>query len=79
MISEAVVRLALATAGLCLLLAGGAFAEGRVYDDAESVQPLPVGARVPSAEVRSVDGAPLDLATLTAEQGALLVFYRGGW
>lgn len=52
---------------------------GRVYPDAESVEPLPVGARVPSVEVRTIDGAPVDLATLVAERGALLVFYRGGW
>lgn len=70
---------ALAATGLCLFAAAPALAEGRVYDDAESVEPLPVGARVPSVEVRGVDGRVTDLAALTAEQGALLVFYRGGW
>ena len=62
-------------------MAGAATAEsgGRVYGDAESVEPLPIGAQVPSVEVRSIDGTSVDLASLTAEQGALLVFYRGGW
>lgn len=50
-----------------------------VAPDAESVQPLTVGQRVPSARVRSIDGAIVDVATLTKERGALLVFYRGGW
>lgn len=52
---------------------------GRVYPDAESVEPLAAGDRVPSVGVRSVDGQPVDLATLTRDRGALLVFYRGGW
>ena len=61
--------------------AGTAIAEpgGQIHDDAESVEPLPIGAQVPSVQVRSIDGTSVDLARLTAEQGALLVFYRGGW
>lgn len=51
----------------------------RVHPDAESVEPLRVGAQVPSARVRTIDGDPVDVATLTKERGALLVFYRGGW
>ena len=50
-----------------------------VYPDAASVRPLAVGQTVPSAELRTIDGKPLDLATLFADRGALLVFYRGGW
>lgn len=50
-----------------------------VPQDAESVQPLAVGERIPSAVIRTRDGADADLAGLVAESGALLVFYRGGW
>ena len=50
-----------------------------VYPNAESVRPLAVGQTVPSAEVRTIDGESVDLATLVADRGALLVFYRGGW
>ena len=50
-----------------------------VYPDAASARPLQVGASVPSAQVASVDGTRVDLAELTRESGALLVFYRGGW
>lgn len=54
-------------------------ADPDAYPDAQSVDPLRVGAKVPSAEVRTIDGDPVDVATLTKQDGALLVFYRGGW
>ena len=69
----------LMAAGLRLIAPTPAFAEGRVHGAPESVEPLPVGAAVPSVEVRGVNGRVTDLAELTAEQGTLLVFYRGGW
>jgi len=62
-----------------LVTAGSAFAEGRVYSSAEAVKPLAPGATVPSAQVESLDGDPVDLAELVRDRGALLVFYRGGW
>jgi len=68
--------LSLAAAAIVL---GVAQAEEGVYASAEDVQPLAVGARVPSAPVRSVRGEPVDLAERTRDHGALLVFYRGGW
>ena len=52
---------------------------GRVYASAEAVKPLEPGARVPAAVVRSIDGQQVDLAKLVHDEGALLVFYRGGW
>jgi hypothetical protein len=60
-----------------LLLA--AAVAGRVYPTAEAVEPLAPGARVPSVRVQTLLGEPVDLADLVREQGALLVFYRGGW
>jgi hypothetical protein len=51
----------------------------RVFADPESVEPLPVGAKIPNASIRSIDGESVDLATRLADRGALLVFYRGGW
>ena len=64
---------------LVALLAGPADAGGRVYDSPADVEPLAVGTRVPSARVTTVKGEPVELAGLVREQGALLVFYRGGW
>ena len=60
-------------------LAGPISAGGRVYASAEEAEPLAVGSRVPAVTVRGVAGEEADLAQLVAEQGALLVFYRGGW
>ena len=54
-------------------------AEPKVAPDAESIQPIEAGSQIPSATLRDLDGNPLDVASLTAERGALLVFYRGGW
>lgn len=45
----------------------------------DAVRPLAVGAAVPAVVVRDVTGEPVDLAEAVREQGALLVFYRGGW
>ena len=64
---------------LALLAATGAQAEGRVYASPDAVEPLAVGARVPSVQVTSVGGERVDLRALVRERGALLVFYRGGW
>ncbi len=52
---------------------------GRVYPSAEAVKPLEPGARVPAAVVRTIDGQQVNLAKLVHDEGALLVFYRGGW
>ncbi len=52
---------------------------GRVYASAEAVEPLEPGAQVPSAIVRTIDGQEVDLANVVHDEGALLVFYRGGW
>ncbi|MBW2400405.1 MAG: hypothetical protein JRG80_14175 [Deltaproteobacteria bacterium] len=51
----------------------------RVYEAADAVQPLAPGSRVPSVQVVTMRGEPIDLAKQLRERGALLVFYRGGW
>jgi hypothetical protein len=61
------------------LLAGGALAEAGVHPDADSVEPLRPGSLVPSVQVANLSGEAIDLAQTVREQGALLVFYRGGW
>jgi hypothetical protein len=58
---------------------GAAAQRSRVFPNAEAVRPLPVGASVPPAEIRTIDGETVDLAQLIRDRGALLVFYRGGW
>ena len=78
MVSPAARLFAFATAAV-LLAFGMARAEDRVFSNASDVEPLAPGARVPSASVEKVTGAPIDLAELVRDRGALLVFYRGGW
>ena len=56
----------------------GAFAQ-TVHPAPEAVVPLAAGQVVPSASVRTVTGQAVDLADLVRDEGALLVFYRGGW
>jgi hypothetical protein len=67
------------TVATTLLISGTAGAGGQVYPSPEAVKPLQPGARVPSVKVEPVRGEPVDLAERVREQGALLVFYRGGW
>lgn len=43
------------------------------------IRPLLIGSDVPSAEVRDVEGRPVDLRALVAGKPTLLLFYRGGW
>jgi len=47
--------------------------------DAREVNPVEVGATAPNATLRQADGAEVRLHALTADQPAVLVFYRGGW
>jgi hypothetical protein len=68
-----------ALTALLLATACGLAAGDRVYPSAEEVRPLAPGSRVPAVRVRTVEGAPVDLAARVRETGALLVFYRGGW
>ena len=45
----------------------------------EAAVPRAPGQVVPSASVQTVTGESVDLADLVRDEGALLVFYRGGW
>ena len=54
-------------------------ARAELASSPEAAKPLPVGAAVPSAAVRSADGAELDLAAEVAGKPTLIVFYRGSW
>jgi hypothetical protein len=69
----------LGLAVVILLAAGTVHAEGRVYPTPQAVKPLAPGATVPAARVETVRGEPVDLAKKVRDDGALLVFYRGGW
>jgi len=60
----------------------GSFATGAqaaTPTDAREVNPVEVGATAPDVTLRKADGEAVRLHKLTAEQPAILVFYRGGW
>lgn len=61
---------------LCTVLSLGA---AEVASDAQSIQPIAVGAPLPSVMVTSLDGAEHDLATLPAGKPLVLVVFRGAW
>jgi hypothetical protein len=62
-----------------VLCSAVATAADRVYPNAEAVEPLKPGSSVPSVSVQSLDRKTVDLSKVLRDQGALLVFYRGGW
>ena len=80
----------LLTGSLCatlwgVLFSAGAFAEenkstaGTIAASAEEVKALPAGARLPDADVTTLDGKPVQLSQLVAGKPTALIFYRGGW
>ena len=66
-------------ASLVLLPQSVLAGSGRAYPSAEAVKPLEPGAPVPATVVQTIDGQEVNLAKLVHDEGALLVFYRGGW
>jgi hypothetical protein len=63
-----------ATAGLA-----GSVAASEAADRAEDIQPLLIGAAVPSVELRTLDGETVDLQKVIQGKRSILLFYRGGW
>ena len=62
-----------------LFLAGTVPMQGAIPVGAESVTPLKVGERAPTAIVKTLDGADFDLGRAFATKPTVLIFYRGGW
>ncbi len=61
------------------LLAAPLAAGDNVPGSAKEVQPLLIGAKVPSVAVTDIDGKTVDINKLVASKPAVLIFYRGGW
>ena len=70
-----------------ILIATVAFAVGgparaaavSAADSPREVRPLLVGAEVPDLTLTAADGKKFELRAATAEQRAIVIFYRGGW
>ncbi|MFO7725848.1 MAG: peroxiredoxin-like family protein [Oceanipulchritudo sp.] len=52
---------------------------GALPREAKNVSPLGLGETIPSVTVQTVGGESRNLASLTAGQPSVLVFYRGSW
>ena len=64
---------------LMLACASLAFAADGAADNATSINPLLIGADLPSAQLTNSAGETVDLAEVAGEQPTVLVFYRGNW
>jgi len=53
--------------------------KGKFFDDAEDIEPLRVGEKVPAATVHTKTGEAKKLDAVAMEQPTVFVFYRGGW
>ena len=61
-----------------LLLAAPAPRAAEVPTSAEDVSPLAIGAAIPDAGLRSLDGESVSLRGLLGPKPLVLIFYRGG-
>ena len=52
---------------------------GALPQEAKNASPIGVGEVVPSVTVQTIDGESRNLASLTAGQPSVLIFYRGSW
>ncbi len=68
---------AAATVALGLLAAVETRAE--VAESATEIQPRLIGAEVPAATVRTLEGEAVSLPELVRGEKSILIFYRGGW
>ena len=64
---------------LALLATQTAMTMDGVAASAAETKPLTVGAAVPSATLRTIDGKPVALKDALGGKKTVLVFYRGGW
>jgi len=44
-----------------------------------TIQPLLIGASIPSVSLTTTDGTTVDLVEAIKDKPSILVFYRGGW
>ncbi len=77
---DAVLALLILLLGLASGIAGVACAAAdAVPSSAEEAKALPMGARIPDATLRSIDGRSVRLSEIAGKKPLVLIFYRGGW
>jgi peroxiredoxin len=63
---------------ICLGLTSMAHARGNAAAP-DAIRPLLIGQSMPDVTVKDVDGKPVQLKAILAEQPSVVVFLRGGW
>lgn len=66
---------------LQLITIGNAMAEekNKVAKSAEEVCPAKIGAEIPNAIIRTIEGEEVDIKDVIKGQKSIIIFYRGGW
>jgi len=70
---------ALAIAGATGITSFASARQDTVANSAAEAKPLQVGARVPDASIRGLDGKVVRLRSVLRGKPTVLIFYRGGW
>lgn len=66
---------------IILFLCGANMAQDKnlIAKNAESVCPIKIGANIPDAIIRTLEGKEVNIKDITNGQKSIIVFYRGGW
>ena len=60
--------------------AGPAVAQAANLPEApEQICPLPISSTLPSIELKTLEGKPIDLNQQIKERPSILIYFRGGW
>jgi len=51
----------------------------QIPENAEAVNPLKVGDKIPSVELTSVEGKQINTLDIVKDKPSVVIFYRGGW
>ncbi|OIQ40961.1 MAG: hypothetical protein BM563_02055 [Bacteroidetes bacterium MedPE-SWsnd-G1] len=62
-----------------LLFLSSFIINAQVFEDATQIEPLKIGATIPTVEVTSYLGNSKSISKIASEQKTVLVFFRGGW
>ncbi|MDZ4712449.1 MAG: peroxiredoxin-like family protein [bacterium] len=51
----------------------------KIADSPETIDPVKTGQKIPSVNVKNIDGRVVSLDSIVSSMPTVLVFYRGGW
>ncbi|MDH7603699.1 MAG: peroxiredoxin-like family protein [Melioribacter sp.] len=53
--------------------------ENKVAKSSEDICPIKIGAEIPSAIIKTIEGKEVDIKEVIKRQKSIVIFYRGGW